>query len=548
MKVFVSHDHEDTKACAPLLRTLDAWGVNYYFGYAEDIFGQQLSDRVQAELAQSQVLIRVCTRATPRSYWMSIESGAFMGLIADEHRAGRSARRIVTLILDPAYQREPFDVTTTVVDATDTAHPQWVNTLRAALGLPPLHDLAEVARGIYSPPPAGRMSRRAVIGLGAAGVVVLAAVGAGGLALYERGKSPPTTIGSGTPTPPTQDPSLKWSFFAGDLKNLSGASITATPVLDSGTLYIATQQGTFYALDPAAGMQQWQFNPGTPGQVYLPFAVANGVIYALVKGIGLVAVSDEKAAWSDQIDTFNFMTPTLAGGRLYVNGYKYAFVGVVDADTGHDIQYLNPASSTIGVSAPTVTGNLVVCGGQDGYLYALDATKPGPELWRAETGAAKDQQLNQQNAFYVSATPSIADGIVYVGSLDNSVYALDARSGAKLWNFPTNDQIAYSSPTPVNGVICVGSNDKSLYALDAQSGKLVWRYATGDKINGTPTVVDGIVYIGSYDKYVHAVDATTGQLVRKYFAGGKVFAQPVVADGVLYAATTTGWVLAFRLS
>lgn len=554
MKVFVSHDHEDTPRCAPLLRTLDAWGVSYYFDYAEDVFGQQLSNRVQTELAESQLFIRVCTRATARSYWMSIEGGAFMGLMADEQRAGRSERRVVSLILDPAYVREPFDVSTTVIDATDLEHPQWVNTLRAALGLPPLHDLAEVARGIYAPPQSGRISRRAAIGLGAAGVVALAAVGAGGLVLFERGKSSPTTIGNGTPTPPTKDPAIKWSYYAGDLKNLKGTAITAAPVLDNGTLYIATQTGFLHALRADDRELQWKYlTPHFPAVIYTAPTVAQGVVYFCVHDAGVFAVSENGTkVWDLALDfVFPSSKPVLANGLLYVNtigaGLGPDFVGVLDLKGTH-IMSLTPAEQTYGASAALVAGGVAYVGGEDGYFYALDATKPGPELWRTETGAAKDQRLNQQNTYFVQATPTISDGVVYAGSGDSSVYALDARTGAKLWSFATNDQIVYSSPVIANGVLYIGSTDNNLYALDAHTGHLVWQYATGGGIRGTPTLADGVVYAGSYDQYVHVVDATSGKLIRKYQTGGKVFAQPVVADGVLYVATTNAWVLAFRLS
>lgn len=557
MKVFISHDREDAPRCAPLLRALDAWGVTYYFDYAEDVFGQQLSDRVQAELAGSQVLLRVCTGATSRSFWMSIESGAFMGLLAEDHRLGRGGRGIISLILDPAYVREPFDASTTVIDATDTAHPQWVNAFRAALGLPPLHDLAEVARAIYSPPPAPRISRRAAIGLGAAGAVALAAAGTGGLVLFERGKGSPTTIGTPTPTPPTTDPAVKWAKFPGDPKNLTSAAITATPVLDNGTLYFGTQQGKFFAMRAEDHQVLWQYPPSSAlplTEIARTALVAGGVAYFCVHNTGLFAVStsDGGKVWElDESATSITSLPVLSNGLIYVNNIGFFpvphFVMAFDLKGNQALVLDTSDSNVLGVSGPLVADGRIYVGGNDGYLYALDATKPGPELWRADTGAAKARQLNQPNQYYVTATPTIADGIVYVGSQDNSVYALDAGTGAKVWSFPTSSKIFLSSPVIANGVLYIGSNDNNLYALDAHSGKLIWQYATGGAINGTPTLASGVVYAGSYDKYVHAVDATSGKLIRKYNAGGQVFAQPVVADGVLYAVTGNGWVLAFHL-
>jgi len=52
------------------------------------------------------------------------------------------------------------------------------------------------------------------------------------------------------------------------------------------------------------------------------------------------------------------------------------------------------------------------------------------------------------------------NGVVYVGSDDENVYALNARTGAKLWSFTTGNFV-HSSPAVVNGTVYVGSGDNS---------------------------------------------------------------------------------------
>ena len=56
-------------------------------------------------------------------------------------------------------------------------------------------------------------------------------------------------------------------------------------------------------------------------------------------------------------------------------------------------------------------------------------------------------------------------------------------------------------------MVYVGSVDKYLYALDAGSGELRWWYRTGDAVVSSPAVVDGVVYVGSGDGYLYAVSA-----------------------------------------
>ena len=62
----------------------------------------------------------------------------------------------------------------------------------------------------------------------------------------------------------------------------------------------------------------------------------------------------------------------------------------------------------------------------------------------------------------------------------------------------------YSSPAVANGIVYVGSNDKNLYALDAKTGAKLWSYATGNSVESSPIVTNGMVYVGSDDGKVYA--------------------------------------------
>jgi serine/threonine protein kinase len=72
-----------------------------------------------------------------------------------------------------------------------------------------------------------------------------------------------------------------------------------------------------------------------------------------------------------------------------------------------------------------------------------------------------------------------------------------------VWSYTTGDAVG-SSPAVVNGVVYVGSGDHSLYALDAGTGNKLWSYATGGSIGSSPAVVNGVVYVGSNDGKVYA--------------------------------------------
>jgi hypothetical protein len=59
-------------------------------------------------------------------------------------------------------------------------------------------------------------------------------------------------------------------------------------------------------------------------------------------------------------------------------------------------------------------------------------------------------------------------------------------------------------------VLYAGSSDGHVYALDASNGTELWRFVTGDSVTSSPAVADGVVYIGSADDRLYAFDLAGG--------------------------------------
>ena len=83
--------------------------------------------------------------------------------------------------------------------------------------------------------------------------------------------------------------------------------------------------------------------------------------------------------------------------------------------------------------------------------------KPGTVLWEFKTGGG------------LTSSPAIgSDGTVYVGSWEANLYAINPKSGVKLWEFET-DRV-YSSPAiGSDDTVYFGSKDKKLYAIKTES-------------------------------------------------------------------------------
>jgi outer membrane protein assembly factor BamB len=124
------------------------------------------------------------------------------------------------------------------------------------------------------------------------------------------------------------------------------------------------------------------------------------------------------------------------------------------------------------------------------------------------------------------------------------VYALDATNGDELWDEPFNTgnwvtsspAVSTASGASSNGAVYVGSYDNSLYAIDAGTGEELWGYDAGDRILTSPAVAGGHVYVTSNDGTLHVVDTIDGTETGSFVTEGSSPTSPVVADGAVYVA------------
>jgi eukaryotic-like serine/threonine-protein kinase len=154
------------------------------------------------------------------------------------------------------------------------------------------------------------------------------------------------------------------------------------------------------------------------------------------------------------------------------------------------------------LSAPAVANGVVYvgCDGINnlGRMYAFDVSnlQPGATtlqpLWQP-TGSPVPGQTQGE----IWSSPAVADGLVFVGSRDKSLYAFDAQTGVQQWQKQTGGEVS-SCPSVANGFVYVGSNDTTLHAYRAEDGFPSYQSdSMGHEIHSSPAVVDGVVYIGS---------------------------------------------------
>jgi len=164
----------------------------------------------------------------------------------------------------------------------------------------------------------------------------------------------------------------------------------------------------------------------------------------------------------------------------------------------------------------------------------------------------------------IVSAPSIAGGVAYVGSRDNKLYAFSANgttgcSGrpkkcAPLWSTPRLGGAVVSTPAVANGMVYVGSVGEKMFAFDAAGVKNcsgtpkvcrpLWSRAMSGDVIASPTVAGGVVYViaaHNVSDELDALDGTTGALrwdaiVDTDLSTSEHSASAVtVANGIVYA-------------
>src|SRR6185436_2272788 len=92
--------------------------------------------------------------------------------------------------------------------------------------------------------------------------------------------------------------------------------------------------------------------------------------------------------------------------------------------------------------------------------------------------------------------PALAEGVVYVGSGDGSLHAVDAATGVRRWRFAAGDRVRGGAAIAGDRIL-FGSADRFLYALDRASGKELWKRDTGAEIEDAPLVAGERVFVGN---------------------------------------------------
>lgn len=169
-----------------------------------------------------------------------------------------------------------------------------------------------------------------------------------------------------------------------------------------------------------------------------------------------------------------------------------------------------PQPSIPQVTAPEDAAPIVPPRPEDWHMFMhdLQLTGKSPDrkikpplqlLWQFKTGGP------------IEASPVIANGVLYIGSADGRLYALNAKEWGIKWVFDAGSAIKYSAVV-WGGRVYFSTRDNKFYALDAETADVVWEFETEGWMDAPPVVFNRTVYIGAFPTRIYMLDAITGKL------------------------------------
>jgi outer membrane protein assembly factor BamB len=199
----------------------------------------------------------------------------------------------------------------------------------------------------------------------------------------------------------------------------TGGKIWSTPAIDGNTLYIGSFDKKLYALNAGDGTKRWEFE--TEGAIISTPLVYDETVYfgSFDRQLSAVDAASGSLKWKFEAEKWFWAKPIISNDIIYapcLDGKVY----ILNAETGSEVVDAIDLGSPIS-SSPVLVGNAVIIASEEGKVYALDTTSNQLKLL-SDLGEA------------IYAPLSTSDGVVYVYTGSQNLYALGAESGATLWS------------------------------------------------------------------------------------------------------------------
>ncbi len=279
---------------------------------------------------------------------------------------------------------------------------------------------------------------------------------------------------------------IVWSYRTLDKveKNTFLPGFQSSPAVTADGVFAGDEDGIFHAIDRKTGQKKWTF--ASNGQI---IASANVVGDRLIFGsydssLYCLKATDGKKLWQYQTEDRVNGSPAISGKHTFVTGCDQ-HMRVINIETGE--QETDMPLERFLIASPSVSGDLLFVGTHDSEVICLD--------WRKKEIVWQYSDEQRDQPYHSSA--ALTDKLVLIGGQDKQLHAIDRTTGKGVWKLATRGQVN-SSPVIVGDRVFVGSKDGFLYEAKLADGTLIEKHQVpGRGISASPAVGEGCLVIGA---------------------------------------------------
>ncbi|MFH1023063.1 MAG: PQQ-binding-like beta-propeller repeat protein [Planctomycetota bacterium] len=282
----------------------------------------------------------------------------------------------------------------------------------------------------------------------------------------------------------------RWSVNLGEARTTQ--TVLAAPAIAGGNLYLGTDSGFLYALDPATGKAIWTAALGA--EIRNPPAAAENCLFVLTQPDGVIhALNPVSGAeiWKSE-KTNRTDGPPATNGREIAFGNCDAALHVFSAADGKRLHRIELGEDSQVAGGAALSGNLAFVGTRNGRVVCADIHE-GKIVWA--------EKFSEGEIF---TTPAASGRRVVFAAADGVVHATDRDTGKSLWRFQAGNDP--QSPV-IAGDRAVVSAAGVVYILDLATGAKRASREVSDFITA-PAVWRGMILVGTDDGRVVAFGKT----------------------------------------
>lgn len=313
---------------------------------------------------------------------------------------------------------------------------------------------------------------------------------------------------------------------------------------DGERIFAAGGGGEVAAFTPANGRALWRtrtkaaLSGGTgSGDGLVVVGSSDGEVIALEEDSG-------RERWRVRVGGEVLAAPAVGEGVVVVRTVDGRLLGL-DAATGKENwreEQQVPRLTLRGSGKPSVSGNLAVCGFDNGRVLAVNVGD-GQILWEATVTPARGR-TELERLVDIDSAVKISGNDVFVVGYQGRAAMLASDSGQVWWS---RELSSYRGLDFDDDAVYVSTADGEVVALRRRTGVELWRQDAFKRRGlSAPSAVGAYVAIADFQGYVHWLDKATGTLVARTRAGDRVSNAPLVVSDALYVLDDEGRLTAFR--